>query len=99
MYTNTKFTDHAIAYAECQGLSLVGWNYPRKGNLEDLINEAKLHPLTALISLSPNEKRMLLDAGLVLCKQVIERKAELVNLGIDKSRVDAVIEEAEAVNK
>jgi hypothetical protein len=73
LFTNTKFSDRAITYAECQNLSLVGWNYPRKGNLEDLINESALHPLTSLTTLSQTEKRLLLDQGLVLCKQIVGR--------------------------
>ena len=71
LFTNTKFSDRAIQYAECQELSLVGWNYPRKGNLEDMIAQAHLHPLTALTTLSQAEKHAFLDQGLILCKQLI----------------------------
>lgn len=99
LFTNTKFTDHAIRYAECQGLSLVGWNYPVKGNLEDLINAAKLHPLTSLLSLSQTEKKSLLDAGMILCKHVADRKEELAGLGIEKGKIDTVIEEVVNVCK
>jgi hypothetical protein len=73
LITNTKFSDRAIAYAECQELSLIGWNYPAKGNLEDLINESGLHPLTSLTTLSQTEKRLLLEEGLVLCKQLLDK--------------------------
>lgn len=90
LITNTKFTDHAIRYAECQGLNLVGWNYPKQGNLEDMIEEANLHPLTALPSLSAVDKKNLLDQGLVLCKSLNVTPEELVKYGIEKSRVSAV---------
>ena len=93
LFTNTKFTDHAVRYAECKGLSLVGWNYPKKGNLEDLISESGLHPLTSLTTLSQTEKRMLLDQGLVLCKQIAEQAEGLVAYGIPKDRVPAILEE------
>lgn len=93
LFTNTKFTDHAIRYAECQGLSLVGWNYPAEGNLEDLINEAKLHPLTSLLTLTQTEKKSLLDAGMILCKHLLEHKDKLADYGIEKGKIDTVIEE------
>ncbi len=99
LFTNTKFTDHAIRYAECQGLSLIGWNYPDKGNLEDLINESKLHPLTSLLSLSPVEKRSLLDAGLILCKHIAEREADLPAFGIEKAKIPMLLDEIANVCK
>lgn len=95
LFTNTKFTDHAVRYAECKGLSLVGWNHPRKGNLEDLVQETGLHPLTSLTTLSQTEKRTLLDAGLVLCKDVASRRETLGDFGIDKPKQKAVLEEIE----
>lgn len=95
LVTNTKFTDHAMRYADCQGLSLIGWNHPQEGNLEDLIEEARLHPLTSLTALTHTEKRTLLDGGLVLCKQLMERKSELHSLGIAKDRIPLILDEAE----
>jgi hypothetical protein len=97
LVTNTKFTDHAIRYARCKGLSLIGWNYPEKGNLEDLIDEVGLHPLTGLTTLSTAEKQSLLSAGLVLCKQIKENEARLEYLGIPKKKIPAVIEEASSI--
>ncbi len=93
LFTNTKFTDHAIRYAECKGLSLVGWNYPPKGNLEDLVTETKLHPLTSLVTLSQTEKRTLLDNGLILCRHVAEHKNDLQSYGIEKAKIPVVLEE------
>ena len=33
LFTNTKFTEKAIAYAKCRGIRLTGWNYPADNNL------------------------------------------------------------------
>lgn len=95
LFTNTKFSDTAIRYAECQGLSLVGWNYPRRGNLEDLVQEAGLHPLTSLTTLSSTEKKTLLDAGMVLAKHVAAQGGNLVSYGIDKEKVKDILLEIE----
>lgn len=40
LITNTKFSSTAIHYGVCQNLVMIGWNYPEKGNLEDLIGES-----------------------------------------------------------
>ncbi len=92
LITNTKFTGAAIEYATCAGLKLIGWNYPAKGNLHDMIGTSGLHPLTALASLSKGEKQMLLSRGYVLCKQ-IKNEATLLEAGVPQSSVAKVLEE------
>lgn len=37
LVTNTKFSSTAIQYGNCKGLVMLGWNYPEKGNLKDII--------------------------------------------------------------
>ncbi len=37
LITNTKFSTTAIRYGACENLRMIGWNYPEKGNLNDLI--------------------------------------------------------------
>ncbi len=93
LFTNTKFTDHAVRYAECKGLSLVGWNYPTTGNLEDLVTELGMHPLTSLTVLSHGEKTAMLNAGIVLCKQVEEQKNNLAQYGVPKEKVAPLLQE------
>ncbi len=44
LVTNTSFTDKAIEYSECAGARLIGWNYPKRGNLHDLIIESGVYP-------------------------------------------------------
>jgi len=70
LVTNTKFSSTAIHYAVCKNLSLVGWNYPERGSLQDMIQEEKLHPVTCLTTLSSAQKKTLLTAGIVLCSNV-----------------------------
>lgn len=93
LITNTKFTDKAIRYGKCAGVKLIGWNYPAEGNLQDMIEDVGLHPLTCLTSLSSLEKRNLLERGVVLCKEV--RNGDFLNfVGIPREKVSAVIEES-----
>ena len=36
LVTNTRCSSDAIAYAECVNMTILGWGYPEKGNLQDL---------------------------------------------------------------
>ncbi len=80
LVTNTKFSSTAIHYAECKNMTLVGWNYPEKGNLQDMIEEEGLHPITCLTTLSENEKKILLTGGVVLCSMIKEKPEILTEL-------------------
>lgn len=94
LITNTKFSSTAIEYGSCQGgLIMVGWNYPPRGNLHDLVLEAKLHPVTCLTSLTGREKKFLLSQGLVLCKSVLENPGLLPLMGLSPVKAKKVIEE------
>lgn len=80
LVTNTKFSTTAIHYAECKGMKLIGWGYPEKGNLQDLIEETMSHPVTCLTSLSQTDKRILINAGLVLCSNIAKEPQKLKEL-------------------
>jgi hypothetical protein len=93
LITNTKFSARAIEYARCRRMILVGWNYPEQGNLHDLIEEADLHPITCLRSISHTEKKILMDAGVVLCKQAIDNVDIVEQSGIHKEKLKRMMEE------
>ncbi|MFZ2523421.1 MAG: ATP cone domain-containing protein [Minisyncoccia bacterium] len=96
LVTNTKFSSTAIEYGSCQGgLKMVGWNYPPEGNLHDMVLEAKLHPLTCLVTLTGRQKKVLLEKGIVLCRSLAENKELLISIGLDDSQVKKVLEEIE----
>lgn len=97
LVTNTKFTHNAIHYGKCQNLEFVGWNYPAKGNLHDMILETGLHPLTCLTTLSKSEENVLLDRGLVLLRQLKADPSSLDMLGISKEKKQEVLDEADSV--
>ncbi len=99
LVTNTKFSSQAIHYAECKEMRLVGWNYPSKGNLQDLIEDAGLHPITCLTSISMLEKRSLMIAGIVLCKQALENLDIAEQAGIHKDKIEAMIAEINLIQR
>jgi hypothetical protein len=97
LITNTKFTETAIHYGECNKLIMIGWNYPKKGNLQDMIVDGDLHPLTCLATLSGSQKNSLLSRGIVLCKNLKEDGSLLRSLGLNREKSDAVIAEIDAL--
>lgn len=78
LITNTKFSSTAIHYGVCVNLTMIGWNYPEKGNLQDMIEEEELHPITCLASLSQVDKKTLLGQRIVLCSD-IKKNPKLLN--------------------
>jgi hypothetical protein len=93
LVTNTEFTRNAIRYARCSNLTLLGWDYPRSRGLMQMIEEAKVHPLTALTTLSEGEKRRLMENKIVLCKDV-QTPHLLTENGVAPSKIPHVLLEA-----
>lgn len=85
LITNTKFSELAVRYGLCAGLHMIGWSYPSRGNLESLIEESKLHPVSCLTTISEREKRLLFDKGVVLCKS-LEDDATIADLRLSRNK-------------
>jgi hypothetical protein len=97
LITNTKFTDVAVQYAECQMLELLSWDYPQGATLHERIERARLYPITAITSLSRREKTALLEAKMVLCSQLIAKTDILDTIGISGHKATVILEEAGAL--
>ena len=93
LVTNTVLTRNAIRYARCSNLTVIGWDYPRTRGLMQMIEEGKVHPLTALTTLSEGEKRRLLENKVVLCKSVQDPHT-LREYGVAPGKIPQVLEEA-----
>lgn len=97
LITNTKFTKNAIKYAECVGLKLISWNYPKGADLHGLIEETGVQPVTALTTLSGAEKNRLLEQKVVLCKNIENNEEILHSLGLSKQKIENVMAESQAL--
>lgn len=95
--TNTKFTSHAVRYAECAGVELLGWDEPRGATLSSRIEAAKLYPITALTTLNRREKLALLGQKIVLCGALVRSGDALAAVGVSGPRATQVLEEAGAL--
>lgn len=80
LFTNTKFTGDAINYAQCRSMRLTGWGYPEKGNLQDMIEEKKCYPITALSTLSLTHIQRLLKDNIVMVHDLERNPDTLLHL-------------------
>jgi len=94
VYTNTRFSTDAIQFGECAGLGLVSWDYPENNNLKGRIDLSRLYPITALPSLSKQEKQKILNKGIVLCRQIWDNPTLLDDLGMTVSKKGNILNEA-----
>ncbi len=97
LVTNTKFTSEAIAYAECAGVELLGWSYPREDCLLTRMYRARIYPITALTSLSKAEKRLLIDNRVVAADQILADRTLLDPLHLAPEAVGELLAEAEGL--
>jgi hypothetical protein len=95
--TNTKFTDKALEYTQCQGLEVLGWDNPTGATLHERIEKKALYPVTALTSLTPREKMALLSNKVVLCRSLPNEGSAMREAGIMGKRADTVLEEVGAL--
>ncbi len=99
LITNTRFSKNAIKYAQCVGMKMMSWNYPKGAGLQDIIDETGIHPITALTTLTSAEKDRLLEQGVVLCKNVENNPKALESIGIKPEKIEDIMKESQALCK
>ncbi len=95
--TNTRFTKDAIKFGNDYGLQMLSWDYPEDGGLRDWIELEGLHPITSLSALNKKEKRVLLNADIVRCKQLYDNPNIMNDLPIQLRNKRAVLNELKAL--
>ncbi len=94
--TNTRFTSDAELYAAGEGLRLMAWDYPKKGNLKERIAISGYYPITCLRTLTKKEKNVLLSENVVLCKDLLD-SPELLS-SIDHRKHEKILRESELIS-
>ena len=96
---NTKLSEHAKRYADCRGIKHIGWSSPQNRDLQTMIEEKKLYPITFLKGLNVETRNKLTSKGILLLKQLIERHpAELTRqTGISREKLDSMLGNARAI--
>jgi len=97
--TNSRFTLDAIQYAECAGLGLISWDYPEEGSLKYYIDQSGLHPVTSLHALTKSQKKLILEEGIVLCRELIQHADIMRKHSFSEQVIAKVLKEAEILVK
>jgi hypothetical protein len=77
LVTNTRFSSDVVRYADCVCMKLIGWNYPERAGLEQLLEKYRLYPVT-MLDLRKSDIGSLLAKDMVLVSDVLERKDEVI---------------------
>lgn len=98
LITNTKTTIDANTFALCSGMKVISWDYPVGNGLREMIERARLHPITMLTTLATSQKMTLLDNHIVLCKEIYEDPQVLDMLYLSRLDHDKVMKEIAAIH-
>ncbi|MCD6660703.1 MAG: restriction endonuclease [Lentimicrobium sp.] len=93
--TNTRFSEDAAAYGICAGLRLIGWDFPSKGSLKDLVENTGLFPVTVLSGLNRRQKQSLIEREYILCTDLAANTRAIDEFGLSPKAKAKVIEELE----
>ncbi|MBI1838624.1 MAG: restriction endonuclease [Flavobacteriia bacterium] len=96
--TNSRFTDDALSYGKCRGLNLLGWDYPKMNSLKEIIDKTGLYPITCVTSLTSNEKKAILEKGIVLVSEMAKNERLLYKLGISSNRIKNILNESNGLS-
>ncbi len=97
LVTNTKFTSAVRRYAECVGLRLLSWDYPKNDNLHDRLQRHRLYPITVLQNLTPSQTTILIERDIIVCQDLLENTQVLRFLHISEQKQESIVNEAKAI--
>jgi len=96
---NTKLSEHAKRYADCRGIRNIGWSSPPNRDLQTMIEEKKLYPVTFLKGLSAETRKRLVSNGIILLRQLAEKtpRALRKQTGISTEKLESMVDKAKAI--
>lgn len=96
---NTKLSEHARHYADCRGISHIGWGSPKEHDLQTMISKKKLYPITLLKKLNSQTRHQLASNRVILLRDLIEKNpSELRKLtGISKEKLQGIVKNAREI--
>jgi hypothetical protein len=89
--TNTKVSEHAIQYAKCKNIRLIGWHYPQGGGLNHIIESVGAYPVTILNGIKANVVQKLYQHEIYDTKQFYKSDDKLLRkCGIDRFLIESL---------
>ena len=96
---NTKLSEHAKRYADCRGIKHIGWSSPKNRDLQTMIEEKKLYPITFLKGLNADTRKRLTSNGTITLKQLTEQTPTAFRrqTGISKEKFESILDNAKTI--
>ena len=96
---NTKLSEHAKRYADCRGIRHIGWSSPPNHDLQTMIEEKKLYPITFLKELNAEIRNKLAHNRVILLKQLTEKNPTELRrqTGISKEKLESIVGKARTI--
>jgi len=96
---NTKLSEQAKRYADCRGIRHIGWSSPPTHDLQTMIEEKKLYPITFLKGLNAKTRNKLLHNGVILLKQLTEKTPKELRrqTGISKEKLGSIVNKTRTI--
>jgi Holliday junction resolvase-like predicted endonuclease len=96
---NTKLSEHAKSYADCRGIIHIGWSSPPNSDLQTMIEEKKLYPVTFLKGLNAETRKRLVSDGIILLRQLAEKPPQELRkqTGISTEKLESMVDKARAI--
>ncbi|TRO42271.1 restriction endonuclease [Candidatus Bathyarchaeota archaeon] len=91
---NTKLSEHAKRYADCRGILHIGWSSGSNRDLQTMIEEKKLYPITFLKGLKTDTRNRLASDGIVMLKQLTQNTISELrsSTGISKQILSSILD-------
>ena len=92
-------SEHAKRYADCRGIRHIGWSSPPNHDLQTMIEEKKLYPITFLKGLNAETRKRLASKGIILLRQLTGKSSKELRrqTGISKEKIESIIDKARTI--
>ncbi|HEY4539701.1 MAG TPA: restriction endonuclease [Faecalibacter sp.] len=94
LVTNAYLTSDSVDWAKHYNIGMISWNYPDQMSLKYLIDNLAIYPVTCLTSLTKEQHKILMDAGCLLVKDILNQEDYLKSLKLPNHLIDQLVEEA-----
>ena len=97
--TNARFTSHALKFAHCKNMVMIGWNHPKERTFANMVDLTTLYPITVIDDLKQDEIDLFMKQKISLCREVIGKdSAKLAKkIGVSKARMQDLQSQCEAI--
>ncbi len=97
LVTNTKCTRDVTAYAQCNDITVISWDYPEGSSLQEMIERKGLYPITMLPSMQRNWRDALFNRHITLASEIAQMEFDEFSdeSGLDHNTAQTLYEEAQ----